>query len=110
MRIAPQRPLQLRLVPADELERVLVEWRTPPRTPLPAPKSERAQASRHTIDYVRAEREAGKSLRQIAATLNERRVPTVRGGACWWPSTVRSVLETAAKARQPDRRHELTPL
>jgi hypothetical protein len=89
-------PWGTQLVPADELQRLLVEWRRPQRTPKPAPKRERAHAPRETIEFVRAERDAGKSLRQIAAALNEQRVPTVRGGVCWWPSAVRSVLATAA--------------
>lgn len=34
----------------------------------------------------------GKSLRAIAAALNDGAVPTAHGGACWYAATVRAVL------------------
>jgi DNA invertase Pin-like site-specific DNA recombinase len=37
-------------------------------------------------------REDGLSLRQIAAVLNEEGVPTVRGGRCWHPATIRGLI------------------
>lgn len=41
---------------------------------------------------IEAERGAGKTLRAIAAGLNEDGVSTAQGGAQWWPSTVRAAL------------------
>ena len=45
-------------------------------------------------DRVRREREAGLTLRQIAAKLDEAMVPTARGGK-WQPTTVRALLNAA---------------
>jgi DNA invertase Pin-like site-specific DNA recombinase len=45
---------------------------------------------------IRAEREAGRSLRSIAAGLTADRVPTARGGAAWSSSTVQRVCQTSA--------------
>lgn len=42
-----------------------------------------------------AEREAGRTLAAIADGLNEDVVPTARGGARWYPSTVKAVLTSA---------------
>jgi DNA invertase Pin-like site-specific DNA recombinase len=41
-------------------------------------------------------RSRGQSLRHIARTLNDTGVPTVRGGRCWHPATVRGLLQSAA--------------
>jgi DNA invertase Pin-like site-specific DNA recombinase len=40
-------------------------------------------------------REAGQSLAAIAASLNSDGVPTARGGAQWYPSTIKAVLTSA---------------
>ena len=40
-------------------------------------------------------RAQGHTLAAIAAVLNDERVPTARGGACWYPSTVKAVLVSA---------------
>jgi hypothetical protein len=87
-------PWGARLVPVDELERLIAEQRQPPR--------ERARRSRPPgrpaalppglVARIRAERAAGKSLAQIARDLNAVGVPTAHGGRQWWPSTVRVVL------------------
>lgn len=42
-------------------------------------------------ERIRAEHAAGESLTAIAQKLNKERVPTARGGAKWYPSTVRAV-------------------
>lgn len=47
-------------------------------------------------------RAAGASLRQIAAALNDEGVPTVRGGQCWHPATIRGLLESAALDAESD--------
>jgi Recombinase len=87
-------PWGARLIPADELERLLAERRRPPsedalESPSPGRRAALAPA---VVKRIRAERAAGKSLAQIARSLNVSRTPTAHGGAQWWPSTVRAVL------------------
>ena len=86
-------PWGTRLIPVDELKRLLAEQRTPARgrTP-PALPGRPAALPAEIVDRIRAERAAGKSLRQIANDLNAAATPTAHGGAQWWPSTVRGVL------------------
>jgi DNA invertase Pin-like site-specific DNA recombinase len=43
-----------------------------------------------------SEREEGKTLTAIAEGLNADEVPTARGGARWYPSTVKAVLTSAS--------------
>lgn len=45
---------------------------------------------------VRREREAGASLGAIARGLNLDAIPTAQGGAAWYPSTVRALLNRVA--------------
>jgi hypothetical protein len=86
-------PWGTKLIPADELERVLLEWRRPAR---PRRKPERIgrppAVTPDVIRRIRDAREAGLSLRQIADHLNADAIPTAHGGTRWWASTVRSVL------------------
>jgi hypothetical protein len=86
-------PWGTKLIPADELERLLVAWRRPAR---PHPKSERTgrppTVTPDVIQQIRDARESGLSLRQIADRLNVDGTPTAHGGNRWWASTVRSVL------------------
>jgi hypothetical protein len=44
------------------------------------------------VRHIQAEHANGNSLRRIARDLNASKTPTARGGAQWWPSTVRAVL------------------
>jgi Recombinase len=86
-------PWGTKLIPADELERLVTERRRPagerPRPAMPGrPCGPRAEL----VDRIRAERAAGKSFGQIARNLNSSGTPTAHGGAQWWPSTVRAVL------------------
>jgi hypothetical protein len=90
-------PWGTKLVPVDELERLIAEQRRPARTrSQPAKRGRPRVLPPEIIDHIRAERDAGRTLREIAAELNHRRVPTAHGGAQWWPSTVRAVLRRAA--------------
>jgi hypothetical protein len=86
-------PWGTKLIPADELERVLAEWRRPTR---PRRKPERTgrppAVAPDVVQRIREARAAGLSLRQIADRLNTDGTPTAHGGARWWASTVRSVL------------------
>jgi hypothetical protein len=86
-------PWGTRLIPADELKRLIAEQRRSARARAAPTKRGRPRVlSSALVDHIRGEREAGRSLRQIATDLNDRRVPTAQGGAQWWPSTVRAVL------------------
>jgi hypothetical protein len=87
-------PWGTKLIPVDELQRLIAERRRPAR----AREQPRARPGRRAaippsiVDRIRAEHAAGRSLSQIARGLNTDRVPTAHGGAQWWPSTVRAVL------------------
>lgn len=54
----------------------------------------RQAASPEVADTVAALRSEGLTFAAIAAELERRKVPTVRGGLRWFPATVRSVLRT----------------
>lgn len=49
----------------------------------------------HVVRRVAAERAEGKSFAAIADDLTEDAVPTARGGARWYPSTVRAMVRSA---------------
>lgn len=86
-------PWGTKLVPVDELERLIADQRRPARAPVAAAKRGRpAVLSPDVIDHIHADRRAGMTLRQIANSLNARRIPTAHGGTQWWASTVRSIL------------------
>ena len=91
-------PWGARLIPADELERLLDERRRPRRElTSPSRPSGRPRAlSPDVVDRIRAERAAGKSLAQIARDLDSAGTPTAHGGKRWWPSTVRSVVSRSS--------------
>jgi len=96
-------PSGTKLIPADELERVLAEWRRPARPRRKPKRTGRPPAVEPDVaDRIRRMRAAGLSLRQIADRLNAEGVPTAQGGAQWWPSTVRVVLRGRATARLAD--------
>lgn len=86
-------PWGTRLVPVDELERIVKHRRRPARGSAPAaPPGRPTTLPDELVRHIGAERMKGKSLRQIARDLNASRTPTAHGGAQWWPSTVRAVL------------------
>lgn len=92
-------PWGTRLVPVDELERVLAERRRPPRvqvTPAAARPGRRAAAPVNIVERIQAEHADGSSLAEIARRLTRDEVPTAQGGAQWWPSTVRAILRRTA--------------
>jgi hypothetical protein len=91
-------PWGTRLIPADELERLIAERRRPAgEQPQAAVRPGRPVAlSPELVEEIRAERDAGQSLAQIARGLNAAGAPTAHGGARWWPSTVRAVLDRVA--------------
>jgi hypothetical protein len=100
-RILPQvetieMPWGARLIPVDELERLLAERRRPAK-PRPAPglRGRPRRVPEQVVERVTAAHTAGQSVGEIARALNTDRVPTAQGGRQWWPSTVRSVLNRA---------------
>jgi hypothetical protein len=98
-------PWGTKLIPADELDRVVLEWRRPTRPRRTPERSGRPPAvSPEVIQRIRDARAAGLSLRQIADSLNADRTPTAHGGAYWWASTVRSVLSPKGLDAGGDRR------
>jgi len=88
-------PWGTRLIPADELERVIAERRRPAREQMrERPKPGRPTAvSPQLVAQIRTAHFEGQSLAQIARELNATETPTAHGGARWWPSTVRAVLD-----------------
>jgi hypothetical protein len=84
-----------RLIPIDELQRYAADRRRPAR------RAQGSQArsgrppvvSHEVVAEIRAQHDAGQSLAQIARELNDAGTPTAHGGARWWPSTVRAVLD-----------------
>jgi hypothetical protein len=86
-------PWGTRLIPVEELERLLTERRRPanPR-PAPEPRGRPRQVPAHVVERIQAAHTAGRSLGEIARGLNADGVPTAQGGRQWWPSTVRAVL------------------
>lgn len=87
-------PSGARLIPVDELQRLIAERRQPARAQAKpeAPPGRPATIASSIVERIRAEHTAGRSLGQIARELNADRVPTAHGGAQWWPSTVRALL------------------
>jgi hypothetical protein len=91
-------PWGTRLIPVDELERLIAERRRPVRAQpqTPARPGRPAVLSPELVEEIRAGRDAGQSLAQIARALNADGTPTAHGGTRWWPSTVRAVLDRVA--------------
>jgi hypothetical protein len=86
-----------RLVPVDELERFVKERRGPARGHAESAHPGRpAVVPDEVVLHIQAEHAKGKSLRQIARELHASQTPTAHGGAQWWPSTVRAVLQRVA--------------
>ena len=83
-----------KLIPADELDRLVTEWRRPAQEQPARPKPGRpAVVPVELVRHIHAERAAGKSLGQIARNLNANGAARAHGGKQWWPSTVRAVLQ-----------------
>jgi Recombinase/Bacterial regulatory protein, Fis family len=91
-------PWGTRLIPVDELQRLLAEQRRPARAQaLSGMMPGRPVAvAIDVVDRIRAEHAAGSSLGKIARELTADQIPRARGGAQWWPSTVRAVLRRSA--------------
>jgi hypothetical protein len=91
-------PWGTRLIPVDELQRLLAERRRPAQAQA-QPRTRRGRpvaVASDVIDRILAERAAGSSLGTIARELTADEIPTAHGGSQWWPSTVRAVLRRSA--------------
>jgi hypothetical protein len=101
-------PWGTRLVPIDELERLVAERRrAAPKPSRPATSGRPTALAAPIVERIQAEHANGKTLAEIARRLNAEEVPTAHGGAQWWPSTVRAVLGrqaplTSAQPERPD--------
>ena len=86
-------PWGAKLIPVDELERLLGERRRS-ATPLPKPtvRGRPPLVPAEVMNRIRSERAEGASLARIAAGLTADEIPTAHGGTRWWPSTIRSAL------------------
>jgi hypothetical protein len=86
-------PWGQRLIPADELDRLLRNHREPARGRPPRGSAGRPAAlPRSVVERIRLEVARGRSFSEIARVLTAEGVPTAHGGRRWWPSTVRAVL------------------
>jgi hypothetical protein len=89
-------PWGARLIPVDELERLMAERRRTalPRGPQRGP-GRTPTVPADVVARIRTEHASGKSLREIADDLTAAQTPTAHGGRRWWHSTVRAVLRRA---------------
>lgn len=86
-------PWGRRLIPADELRRLVADGRRRGRGYTKTAKRGRPPSLAPTlVARIRAEYAAGRSLAEIARDLNDSHTPTAHGGSRWWPSTVRAVV------------------
>ena len=86
-------PWGARMIPVDELERLVTEARQPKLSERPQPAGRRPGIPPEVRQRICAEHAAGSSLADIARGLNRDQVPTAQGGREWWPSTVKAVLD-----------------
>ena len=86
-------PWGQRLIPVDELERLLRNHLAPARRrPVRRAPGRPTTLPRDVVERIRLEYARGRALAEIARTLTAEGVPTTHGGRRWWPSTVRAVL------------------
>lgn len=86
-------PWGVRMIPVDEIERLVTEARRPKLAERPAPAGRRPGLPSDVRRRICVEHAAGSSLAGIARGLNRDQVPTVQGGRAWWPSTVKAILD-----------------
>jgi Recombinase/Bacterial regulatory protein, Fis family len=87
-------PWGAKLIPVDELERLVTERRRMAGPQLePATRGRKPAVPPEVVRRIHHERSAGKTFKEIATSLNHEGIATAHGGARWWPSTVRQVLQ-----------------
>jgi hypothetical protein len=87
-------PSGRKLVPVDELERLLSERRQAARQqPTTARRGRPTTLPEEIVRRIKHEHSTGTSLAQIARGLETDTIPTAHGATRWWPSTVRAVLK-----------------
>ena len=92
-------PWGAKLIPVDELERLVAERRRAARArPNSAARGRPPAVPSDVVNRIHAERAAGRSLRRIADDLNADGTPTAHGGTRWWPSSVRAVLVRSGRS------------
>jgi hypothetical protein len=92
-------PSGRKLIPVDELKRLVAEQRQAALARRPhAPPGRKPVVPPKVAARIRVAHAAGRSFREIADALNADGTPTAHGGQCWWPSTVRSVLGRGVEA------------
>jgi hypothetical protein len=97
-------PWGARLVPVDELERLVDERRrgaAAERRP-PLRPGRKPAIPAEILARIDAEHASGTSLGEIARRLNADGVQTAHGGRAWWPSTVRAVLVRSDPSKPAD--------
>lgn len=85
-------PWGQRLIPVSELERFVQDHRETRKRAARRPAGRPTTLPSTTVQRIRREFDAGRSLGEVARALNADGVPTAHGGRQWWPSTVRSIL------------------
>jgi hypothetical protein len=87
-----------RLIPVDELERLVTEGRRAAAAAArpPAAAGRKPSVPPDVVARIAAARATGASFRRIAVELNAAEISTAHGGVQWWPSTVRAVLHRAS--------------
>jgi len=98
-------PWGSRLIPVDDLNRLMVEQRRPaqPQSKRPRHAGRPAVVPMELVRHIHEERVAGKSLGRIARDLNATGTATAHGRAQWLPSTVRAVLRRGLDSVQGTR-------
>ncbi len=91
-------PWGTKLIPTDELVRLVTERRRPAQAQPTRPKPGRpAAVPVELARRIHAERAAGGASARSPRDLNADGAALAHGGKQWWPSTVRAVLQ-----REPD--------
>lgn len=93
-------PWGAKLIPVDELDRLVAQRRQAAQTRRPpASAGRRPTVPPEIVERMRVRRAAGESYRSIAAGLTADGIPTAHEGRRWWASTVRAIAERVADPR-----------
>ena len=101
------KPVGMRLIPVDELERFLAERRRKAQRAhaTPGRPGRKAVLPAEVVARIRDEYAQREEPRRDRARAERRpRVRTAQGGRQWWPSTVRAVLIRQGRAGPGERR------